>query len=53
MNEYNVIAGVYDRINSGVDYEKWANFTESLFDKYLTERYQICLQAFFTYITVI
>ena len=43
MNEYNVIAGVYDRINSGVDYEKWANFTESLFDKYLTERPELVL----------
>ena len=41
MNEYNVIAGVYDKINSGVDYEKWATFTESLFDKYLTEE-NIC-----------
>ena len=43
MNEYNVIAGVYDRINSGVDYEKWANFTESLFDKYLSERPELVL----------
>ena len=43
MNEYNVIAGVYDRINSGVDYEKWANFTESLFDKYLSERPELIL----------
>ena len=43
MNEYNAIAGVYDRINSGVDYEKWATFTESLFDKYLTERPELVL----------
>ena len=43
MNEYNVIAGVYDKINSGVDYEKWANFTESLFDKYLSERPELVL----------
>ena len=43
MNEYNVIAGVYDKINSGVDYEKWADFIESLFDKYLTERPELVL----------
>jgi SAM-dependent methyltransferase len=43
MNEYNAIAGVYDKINSGVDYEKWATFTESLFDKYLTERPELVL----------
>lgn len=43
MNEYNVIAGVYDRINSGVDYEKWADHTETLFDKYLKERPELVL----------
>ena len=36
MNEYNVIAGVYDKINSGVDYGKWADFIEELFRKYLS-----------------
>ena len=43
MNEYNVIAGVYDRINSGVDYEKWADQIETLFDKYLKERPELVL----------
>ena len=43
MNEYNVIAGVYDRINSGVDYEKWAIFVESLFDRYLSEKPELLL----------
>ena len=35
MNEYSVIAGVYDRINSGVDYERWADYVEALFKKHL------------------
>lgn len=43
MNEYNVIAGVYDRINSGVDYEKWADHIETLFNKYLKERPELLL----------
>lgn len=43
MNEYNVIAGVYDKINSGVDYEKWADFIESLFNKYLNEKPELVL----------
>lgn len=43
MNEYNVIAGVYDRINSGVDYEKWADHIETLFDKYLERRPELVL----------
>ena len=43
MNEYNVIAGVYDKINSGVDYGKWADFIESLFDKYLKEKPELVL----------
>ena len=43
MNEYNVIAGVYNKINSGVDYGKWADFIESLFDKYLNEKPELVL----------
>lgn len=43
MNEYNVIAGVYDKINSGVDYGKWADFIESLFNKYLSEKPELVL----------
>ncbi len=43
MNEYNVIAGVYDKINSGVDYEKWADFIELLFNKYLSEKPELVL----------
>ena len=43
MNEYNVIAGVYDKINSGVDYEKWGDFVESLFGKYLKDKPQLVL----------
>ncbi len=43
MNEYSAIAGVYDRINSGVDYEKWADRVEALFDKYLAQRPELVL----------
>lgn len=43
MNEYSVIAGVYDRINSGVDYERWADYVESLFKKYLKEKPELVL----------
>jgi hypothetical protein len=38
MNGYNAIAGVYDSINSGVDYRKWADYIESNFNKYLKNR---------------
>lgn len=43
MNEYNMIAGVYDSINSGVDYERWADFFEKMFDKYLEKRPELVL----------
>ena len=43
MNDYNTIAGVYDSINSGVDYRKWADLFEGAFDKYLGERPELVL----------
>ena len=43
MNDYSVIAGVYDRINSGVDYGRWADYVESLFEKYLGGRPELVL----------
>ena len=43
MNEYSVIAGVYDRINSGVDYERWADYVESLFERFLVGRPELVL----------
>ena len=43
MNEYSVIAGVYDRINSGVDYERWADYVESLFEKHLKSKPELVL----------
>ncbi len=43
MNEYNAIAGVYDRINSGVDYEKWADMAETLFVRLLGKRPELIL----------
>lgn len=43
MNEYNVIAGVYDKINSGVDYGRWSGYAESMFDKYLPTKPELVL----------
>ena len=43
MNDYNAIAGVYDRINSGVDYADWAEYVELLFDRYLKSRPELVL----------
>lgn len=43
MNDYNTIAGVYDSINSGVDYRKWADYIESNFNKYLPSRPELVL----------
>ena len=40
---YNVIASVYDKLNSDIDYGKWADFIEKIFDKYLAERPEIVL----------
>ena len=43
MNQYNMIAGVYDSINSGVDYGKWGDLFERMLDKYLPERPSLVL----------
>ena len=43
MNDYNTIAGVYDSINSGVDYGKWADLFERSFDKHLAGRPELVL----------
>ena len=43
MNEYNVIAGVYDKINSGVNYDTWAARAEELFLKYMNEKPELLL----------
>ena len=40
---YNVIANVYDKLNSDIDYGKWADFIEKVFDKYLERRPEIVL----------
>ena len=37
MSEYEgyvAVAGVYDRLNADIDYEKWADLVEACFDKY-------------------
>lgn len=34
MSGYNVIAGVYDAINAGIDYEKWGDRIEAIFREY-------------------
>ena len=43
MNDYNTIAGVYDSINSGVDYRKWADAFENAFAKYLKNKPELVL----------
>ncbi len=40
---YGAIAGVYDRLNADIDYEKWADFIEACFDKYLNKRPELVL----------
>lgn len=40
---YGAIAGVYDRLNADIDYKKWADFIENIFDRYLCERPRIVL----------
>ena len=40
---YGMIAHVYDKLNSEIDYSEWADFNERLFEKYLTARPEIVL----------
>ncbi|MBQ8004736.1 MAG: class I SAM-dependent methyltransferase [Clostridia bacterium] len=40
---YEVIAQVYDRLNADIDYKKWADFAEQIFERYLKERPEIVL----------
>jgi SAM-dependent methyltransferase len=40
---YEAIARVYDKLNADIDYEKWADFFERCFDKYLDKKPQIVL----------
>ena len=40
---YEAIARVYDRLNADIDYNKWADFFESCFEKYLPQKPQIVL----------
>ena len=40
---YDAIAEVYDRLNSELDYEAWAVFFETLFDKFLEKRPELVL----------
>ena len=32
---YDAVASVYDKLNAELDYEAWADFFESCFDKHL------------------
>ncbi len=32
---YDIIAGVYDKLNKDIDYKSWADFLEAQFDRYL------------------
>ena len=40
---YDAIAGVYDRLNSEIDYKKWADFIEACFEKYMDTKPDIVL----------
>lgn len=40
---YSAIAHVYDKLNEQIDYEKWADFIELAFDKFLSDRPQLVL----------
>ena len=40
---YFAIAGAYDKINSEIDYSKWADFFEKCFEKYSTQKPEIVL----------
>lgn len=40
---YDAIAEVYDRLNSELDYEAWADFFETMFDRFLEKRPELVL----------
>ena len=40
---YDAIAHVYEKLNSEIDYSKWADFIEACFDKHLGERPSLVL----------
>ena len=42
-SDYSAIASVYDKINSEIDYSKWADFIEACFDKFLVKRPELIL----------
>ena len=40
---YNAIARVYDKLNADINYDRWADFFEKCFDKYLAKRPELVL----------
>ncbi len=40
---YDAIAHVYEKLNSEIDYKKWADFVEAAFDRFLPSRPEIVL----------
>ncbi len=40
---YSAIARVYDRLGAEIDYEKWADFAEACFDRFLPKRPELVL----------
>lgn len=40
---YRAVAGVYDRLNREIDYNRWSRFLEDCFDRYLPARPRIVL----------
>ena len=43
FNGYGAISGIYDSINSELDYSRWADFVENCFDRFLTSRPELVL----------
>ena len=40
---YQAIARVYDRLNAEIDYQAWADFVETCFDRFLSKRPELVL----------
>ena len=40
---YSAIAGVYDKLNKEIDYSRWADFFETCFERFCTQKPQIVL----------
>lgn len=43
MTQYSALAAVYDKLNGGIDYVRWADYIEAVFDKCLPARPELVL----------